>query len=230
VSKHLERDLLALEQELLGMSAMVEAMIEKSWRSLAERDSQLADEVIESDEAVNAQEVHIEEECLKIVALHQPVAIDLRRTATILKVNNDLERIADLAVNIAERSRRLNTSEFEPPTVLNEMSATSRKMLRDALNALVDLDPVAAVRVCDTDDEVDRSHADVAMELYQSMRDDPKTIAPSIHCLSVARHLERIADHATNIAEDVIYLVRGDIARHRHAELPDDDKEELQIN
>jgi phosphate transport system protein len=222
VSKHLERDLLALEQELLGMSAMVEAMIAKSWRSLAERDNKLADEVIEGDDAVNAQEVHIEEECLKIVALHQPVAIDLRRTATILKVNNDLERIADLAVNIAERSRKLSASGFEVPSVLKEMSATSRKMLRDALNALVDLDPAAALRVCETDDEVDRSHAEVATELYQAMLDDPHQIAPAIHCLSVARHLERIADHATNIAEDVVYLVRGDIARHRHVELPND--------
>jgi phosphate transport system protein len=217
VSKHLERDIESLEQQLLAMSSRIEAMIVKAWRSVSERDGQLAAEVIEGDNVIDEQEVRIEEECLKIFALHQPVAIDLRRTATILKVNNDLERIADLAVNIAERGQRLcNATEFELPAILWTMAELSRGMLSDALTALVRLAPDEALRVCDADDEVDRCNAEVVMELYQGMMSDPARIAPSIHCLAVARHLERMADLATNIAEDVVYLVRGDIARHRH--------------
>ncbi len=218
VSKHLERDIEALEQLLLAMSAQVECMIGKAWRALSERDQQLATEVIDADASVDQQEVHIEEECLKILALHQPVAIDLRRTATILKVNNDLERIADLAVNIAERAVRLrNATDFEIPASLRTMAESARVMLANALNALVRLAPDAALRVCEADDEVDRCNAEVVTDLYQGMLQDPSRIGPSIHCLAVARHLERIGDLATNIAEDVVYLVRGDIARHRHS-------------
>jgi len=216
VSKHLERDIEALEQLLLAMSAQVEAMIAKAWRSLNERNGQLAEEVIQADASVDQQEVQIEEDCLKILALHQPVAIDLRRTATILKVNNDLERIADLAVNIAERGQRLaSAKDFEIPASLQKMAESARRMLAAALTALVRLDPAAALKVTDLDDEVDRCNAEVVTDLYQGMLADSTTIAPSIHCLSVARHLERIGDLATNIAEDVVYLVRGDIARHR---------------
>lgn len=220
MAKHLERDLESLEQQLLHTSAIVESMIDKAWRSLKERNQELSDEVIKTDDEVNQLEVRIEEECLKILALHQPVAIDLRRTATILKVNNDLERIADLAVNVAERSRKLSTSNFRIPEVLHRMTETAINMLREALNALVKLNPNEALGVCEKDDIVDRAHAEVASELYLIMRDNPDAIAPAIHTLSISRHVERIADHATNIAEDVIYLVRGDIARHRHLELP----------
>jgi phosphate transport system protein len=218
VSKHLERDIEALEQQLLAMSAQVEGMIAKAWQALSQRHEQLAKDVIEADEAVDQLEVRIEEECLKILALHQPVAIDLRRTATILKVNNDLERIADLAVNIAERALRLNNSMgFEIPPSLRMMADSARVMLANALTALVRLDPNAALQVCDADDEVDRYNAEVVADLYHGMVQDPDSIAPSIHCLAVARHVERIGDLATNIAEDVVYLVQGDIVRHRQS-------------
>jgi phosphate transport system protein len=214
----LERDLESLEQRLLAMSAAVEGMIVKAWRSLSEKNERWAAEVIAADASIDEQEVHIEEECLKILALHQPVAIDLRRTATILKVNNDLERIADLAVNIAERGQRLSSArEFEVPATLHKMAELSRDMLSDALTSLVRLAPEAALKVCVADDEVDRCNAQVVMELYQAMTDDPRNVGPGIHCLAVARHLERMGDLATNIAEDVVYLVRGDIARHRHS-------------
>ena len=217
VSKHLVRDLESLEEQLLSMSASVEAMIDKAWRSLVERNTRLAAEVIHADDRIDRQEVQIEEECLKVLALHQPVAIDLRRTATILKVNNDLERIADLAVNMAERGQRLGgkSRDFGPPALLTEMAAASRQMVTHALDALVRLDPQIALAVCAADDEVDKMHAEVVDELYQVMRSRPDDIAAAIHYLSVARQLERIADHATNIAEDVLYLVRGDIARHQ---------------
>ena len=215
MSRHLERDLEVLEQELLSMSALVEDMIERAWRSFTNLESDQADAVIELDQTINEQEVGIEEECLKILALHQPVAIDLRRTATILKVNNDLERIADLAVNIAERVKRLTTN-FEVPELLGSMATTSRDMVRRSLNSLVAFDYDDAKAVCDTDDQVDQDHAQVIALLYEMMKEDSDNIAAAIHCITVARCLERIADHATNIAEDVMYLVRGDIERHRH--------------
>ena len=219
MSKHLERDIESLEQQLLAMSAQVESMIRKAWQAIEEKNNELAEEVIARDDAVDQQEVHIEEDCLKILALHQPVAIDLRRTATILKVNNDLERIADLAVNIAQRSQRLLSHQlFELPGVLTKMADLSRQMLTHALDALVRLDPAAAATVCQSDDEVDRCHTEVVADLYTMMRADTELIAPGIHCLAVARQLERIADLATNIAEDVVYLVRGDITRHQHIE------------
>ncbi|MFC1759480.1 phosphate signaling complex protein PhoU [Planctomycetota bacterium] len=225
MSKHLDRDIAALEQELLGMSSLVEEMINKSWRSLIERSVELANEVIERDAVVNEREVRIEEECLKILALHQPVAIDLRRTATIIKINNDLERIADLAVNIAERAQRLaKEPDFSIPPLLKTMEEQATQMLRDALDAMVNTDYQAAVQVCAADDEVDQAHANVVVKYYNLMRADSEQIGASIQMMSVARCLERIADHATNIAEDVMYLIKGDIARHRHEEysLPDE--------
>ena len=171
VSKHLERDLESLEEQLLSMSASVEAMIDKAWRSLVERQARLAAEVIQADERIDRLEVQIEEECLKVLALHQPVAIDLRRTATILKVNNDLERIADLAVNVAERGQRLGKSrDFGPSPVLSDMAAAARQMVTNALNALVRLDPQIASEVCAADDEVDKLHTEVVDELYHVMR------------------------------------------------------------
>jgi phosphate transport system protein len=135
-------------------------------------------------------------------------------------VNNDLERIADLAVNMAERVRGLRAAEeLQTPDTLSEMAQLARRMVSDALDSLVRLDPDAALEVCATDDAVDRSHAEIVHQLYHVMRNNADDIAAAIHFLSVARQVERIADHATNIAEDVVYLVRGDIARHRGKQL-----------
>ena len=216
VSKHLERDIEALEHNLLAMSAQAASMICKAWRSVSERRDDLALDVIAGDTVVDAREVKIEEDCLKILSLHQPVAIDLRRVATILKVNNDLERIADLAVNIAECGRRLSHHlSFEIPVELKSMAEAARQMLGSALDALVQLDPSAARLVCDADDRVDALYVEVVAALYTTMRNDPERVAPAIHALLVGRNLERMADLATNIAEDVVYLVSGDIVRHR---------------
>jgi phosphate transport system protein len=169
------------------------------------------------DDAVDKLEVKIEEECLKMLALHQPVAIDLRRVATVLKVNNDLERIADLAVNIAERSQSIDEyPEFPVPESMGHMVAMSTQMVRSALDAFVNLDPSAARRIMFLDDDVDRHNRDIIQELQTLMQERPDLIPPACHCFSVSRHVERIADHATNIAEDVIYLIEGDIVRHRH--------------
>ncbi len=217
MSKHLARDLVNVERQLLRMSALVEDMIRKACRALKEKNGELAREVITSDDEVDEREVQIEEECLKILALHQPVAGDLRSTATMLKVNNDLERIADLAANIAERALRLERFfDFEISRTLDAMSERALKMVGQALDALVELDPDRASKVLLEDNEIDDENVQVINELYHTMRKHPEQIEPALHCFSAARHIERIADHATNIAEDVIYLVRGDIARHRH--------------
>jgi len=218
MSKHLERDMENIHRQILALSATVEEVIDKASKALCNRKWELADEVIQGDNEVDEREVLIEEECLKILALHQPVAVDLRRIATVLKVNNDLERIADLAVNIAERAKSLSEfPEFPIPTKLRRMVELAAMMVRSSLDAFVNLDAKSARRICLLDDEVDRYNCEVIDGLQQLMQDQPEMIVPAMHCFSASRHVERIADHATNIAEDVIYLVEGEIARHKRA-------------
>jgi phosphate transport system protein len=220
MSKHLERDLEAIEREILAQSSLVEEMIAKACRALVERRADITQEVIASEDGINIREVKIEEECLKILALHQPVAVDLRRTATVLKINSELERIADLAVNIAERTQSLAEHlEFEIPERVERMSLKATDMVHDALDAFVELDVAAAREVCRRDDEVDDLNRAVIDELYELMQSRPELIEPGMHMFSVSRHIERIADCATNIAEDVIYLVEGEIARHHFEDL-----------
>ena len=220
MSKHLERDLEAIEREILAQSSLVEEMIAKACRALVERRADITQEVIASEDGINIREVKIEEECLKILALHQPVAVDLRRTATVLKINSELERIADLAVNIAERTQSLAEHlEFEIPERVERMSLKATDMVHDALDAFVELDVAAAREVCRRDDEVDDLNRAVIDELYETMQARPEMIEPGMHMFSVSRHIERIGDCATNIAEDVIYLVEGEIARHHFEDL-----------
>ena len=217
MTKHLQRDMDSIHGEILALSAMVEEAIDKAGRALRDRRLDLAAEVVHDDEEIDRREVHVEEECLKILALHQPVAVDLRRIATVLKANNDLERIADLAVNIAERAQRLSEyPEIPIPTKLERMIDLASLMVRNALDSFVNLDSQAARRICILDDEVDRYNRDVIDELHELMEQRPELIRPALHLFSASRHVERIADHATNIAEDVIYLVEGEIARHKH--------------
>jgi phosphate transport system protein len=216
MTKHLQRDLDSVHQEILSLSATVEEMIDRAATAFTERRSDLADEVIESDNVVDQKEVHIEEECLKILALHQPVAIDLRRIATVLKVNNDLERIADLAVNIAERARSLDDfPSFPLPAKLVGMATMASQMVREVLDAFVTLDAGTARKLISRDEMIDALNVEIIAELQSQMQKNPSLVAPALHCFSATRHIERIADHATNIAEDVVYLVEGDIVRHR---------------
>jgi phosphate transport system protein len=220
MSKHLERDLEALEREILAQSSLVEEMIAKACRALVDRRVDLLSEVVASELNIDVREVKIEEECLKILALHQPVAVDLRRTATVLKINTELERIADLAVNIAERTSPLSEHlEFEIPDKLERMSTKATDMVHDALDAFVELDVDGARDVCRRDEEVDTLNREVIDELYEMMQSRSDMVEPALHVFSISRHLERIADCATNIAEDVIYLVEGEIARHHFVEL-----------
>lgn len=226
MTKHFYRDMEVLHRDILALSALVEEMIDNAARALRERDPHLAREVAVTDGQVDQREVEIEDFCLKMLALHQPVAVELRRIATVLKANNDLERIADLAVNLAQRAAALaHHPGFDVPDQLQQMVAASTDMVRGALDAFVNLDSTAARQVCQRDDVVDDLNAEIIDELLALMKDHPGSIEPALHCFSAARHVERIADHATNIAEDVIYLVEGDIVRHARREMPEGDSQ-----
>lgn len=217
MSRHLQRDIETLHQELLGISSMVEEMIDKATQALIERRFDLVDEVVTSDTYVDEHEVHVEEECLKMLALHQPVAVDLRRIATVMKVNNDLERIADLAVSIALRGKSLDEfPAFPIPDQMAPMVVLTTQMVRGVMDAFVSLETGSAKRIIALDRQVDQYNCDIIAELQTLMQKKPELVPAALHCFSATRHLERIADHATNIAEDVIYLVEGDIVRHRH--------------
>jgi len=217
MSIHLQRDLELLKHQVLDQSSLVEEMIQKATKAIRGIRPELVSEIMEREKLVDENEVSIEESCLKILALHQPVARDLRRTAIILKINNDLERMADLAVNIAERAQVLaRHREFEVPETLDRMAQQTVAMVKRALDALVDLDVDIAREVCISDDEVDQLNREVIDEMQQTMRTQPELIEAALSLFSASRHIERIADHATNIAEDVIYLVDGEIARHKH--------------
>jgi phosphate transport system protein len=206
-----------LHGEILAQAATVEATIDRAVRALRERRLDLVQQVLRGDDDIDCREVQIEDECLKMLALHQPVAIDLRRIAAVLKINSDLERIADLAQNIAERTKCLiDFPTFSVPQKLGRMADTATMMVRSSLDCFVNMDARAARHVCELDDEVDRLNREIIQELCDAMRGDVNLITPAMHCFSASRHIERIADHATNIAEDVIYLVEGEIVRHKH--------------
>jgi phosphate transport system protein len=215
---HLRKDLDALERQLLYLAAQVEQSVRRATTALLERRVDLAHAVIEGDDDIDRREVEIEEDCLKVLALHQPVATDLRFVASCLKINNDLERVGDLACNIAERAKSLSAMRLLPITSnLKTMMEEAADMLRDSLDAFVRSDAVAAREICARDAEVDRRNRQTIESLLVTMHEDPHTVDQAIELISVSKNLERIADHATNIAEDVVYMVEGAIIRHRAA-------------
>lgn len=214
--RHLHRDLDLLKRRILGMGTMVETLTNTAITAFEERREDLAKEAMAADEKIDEKEVEIEEECLKILALHQPFASDLRFIITVLKVNNDLERMGDLAADIAERAAflctqpALNVSSLK----IEEMAHQVRKMVRTALDSLVNQDTKAAREVIEMDDVVDDHHRNMFGEMQQMMVEDTGTVERATHIISTFRGLERIADLATNIAEDVVFLVDGDVIRH----------------
>ncbi|MFO7775767.1 MAG: phosphate signaling complex protein PhoU [Candidatus Hydrogenedentota bacterium] len=213
---HLRNALDHLKKKLLTLSAIVEESVQKAVRALRERSPELAQQVIDGDIEIDQMEVDVEEECQKILALHQPVAHDLRLIIAVLKINNDLERIGDLAVNIAERSLFLSHYDrIDAPFDFPGMSAKVQEMLRKSLDALVNQDPRTAYEVCTMDDDVDAINMGMYYQVQQGIQERPEDMEALIHLLSVSRHLERMGDLATNIAEDVIYMIRGEIVRHR---------------
>ncbi len=215
MAKHLQRDLAELKQKLLSVGRLVETATDKAILALVDRRPKLAQEVIEGDDVIDRLEVELEEDCLKVLALHQPVAVDLRFLVVVLKVNNDLERMGDLATSIAGRARYL--AEHEPlhaPLGFPEMAGTVRQMVRQSLDALVEINTDLARQVLEQDDSVDQAHRRMFKFLQEQMKTAPATVDRAVHLMSSSRNLERIADLATNIAEDVVFMAEGEVIRH----------------
>ncbi len=216
MSQHLQTEIAKLKKKILSLCAIVEESFQKAVKSVGTRNTELARQVIEADAGIDEMEVEVEEECLKILALHQPVAIDLRYVIAVLKVNNDLERIGDLAVNIAEQACALAGQEpVGMPFDFIGMARKTQAMLRTSLDALVNLDAGLARKVLGSDDEVDAINRQMYVQVQEGIRKKTDRTPALLRLLSVSRQLERIADYATNIAEDVIYLIEGRIIRHQ---------------
>jgi phosphate transport system protein len=216
MTKHLRNEIERLKKRILALSAYVEGCVYNAVKSFTERDITLARKCIEADEEVDQMEVEVEEDCLKILALHQPVANDLRFIVAVLKINNDLERIGDLASNISDNAIFLATKEkVDVPFDLLKMAEKVKTMLKQSIDSLVNLDAPLAKQVCERDDDIDSLHREMYRVIEKRITEQPERIDCLIRFLSSSRQLERIADHATNIAEDVIYMIEGEIYRHR---------------
>ncbi len=212
----LHRQIQKIKKRLLAIGAIVEEQVDLAVKSIVSRDKALAQRVIDRDVEIDLMEVDLEEECLNVLALHQPMAVDLRIIIAVMKINNDLERIGDLAVDATERAVVLIEQDpVEFPFDFNAMSQAVQKMLRQCLDALINLDRDLAVKVCSSDDAVDAMHASVFSKVAKEVIRQPEHVDQLLTYLSVSRYLERIADHTTNIAEDVIYLIKGNIVRHQ---------------
>jgi phosphate transport system protein len=214
--KHLQREIENLKKKLLNLSAIVEERVLLAVRSVEKKDEALARRIMDEDETIDKMEIEVEEDCLKVLALHQPVAVDLRFIIAVLKINNDLERIGDLAVNIAERSVVLaGRREFEFTSNFLVMCEKSILMLKKCLDSFIGMDAKRALEVCASDDEIDELYREMFYKIKTGISTDIEKVDEYLQVLSISRHIERIADHATNIAEDVIYMIEGDIIRHR---------------
>ena len=215
---HFQQELSTLKERLLAMGGLAEERVRTAMQGLVERDGDLIDEVLNGDMPVNELHIVIDDLCLKLIALHSPMAADLRGIMAAIKINSDLERVGDMAVNIGEAARRYA---IHPPVKrlidIPRMGATAQSMLRDALDSYVRGDIKLAQKVLDDDDELDTLKTQVFRELLNHMLQDPSTIEPALDLILISRHLERIGDHATNIAEDVIFMVSGRDVRHHSA-------------
>jgi phosphate transport system protein len=213
--KRYEEELKKLREEILFMGGMVEDQIQKAIKSLVDRDSKLAEVIIERDHEVNRLDVGIDDLCIKLLALHQPAGRDLRFITTGLKITTDLERIGDMAVNVCERALELNEeAQLKPYIDIPRMARIAQRMIRESLDAFVREDTELALKVCKNDEEVDQLNSQIFREVVTFMIADPATINRAIKISSVSKYLERIADHATNIAEMVIFMVKGKSIRH----------------
>ena len=201
---------------MLRLGNMVELAINNAFLALNNRDSSYVEEVLTNEEQINEMEVQIEEECLKILALHQPVAVDLRFLVVVLKVNNDLERMGDIAKNIAERAKDLMGSDVIPDLgqPMQGLPDLVRTMVRSSLDSLVKLDDQLARKIIEMDDEVDQINRDMYAAAKRLIAEQPSVADSAINLLSCSRNMERIGDLATNIAEDVIFVVEGKVVRH----------------
>jgi phosphate transport system protein len=210
-----DEELKVLKEKLLEMASRAEEQIATAIRGLKDREEGLACRVLEREEAINLLDIEVDEMCMRLLALRQPMATDLRFITSAMKISGDVERIGDLAVNIAERTiDLLKAPQLKPLIDIPRMAQMAQDMVRDALNAFVNRDDKLARDVCERDDLVDELNNQVFRELLTYMMQDPGTISRAVDLILVGRHLERIADHATNIGEDVIYMVRGRTIKH----------------
>ncbi|MDZ7270288.1 MAG: phosphate signaling complex protein PhoU [candidate division KSB1 bacterium] len=218
MERHFHEQLQELRATLTQMASMVEGAINKAVESLIEREKAMAEAVIAGDEAINDLELAIEDQCLKLLALHQPMAVDLRFITSAIKINNDLERMGDHAVNIAERSLALCEQEQLKPLIdIPRMAVLAQQMVKDSIHSFVTGDVARARTVCVRDDEVDKLDDQVFRELLTYMAEDPRTISRALHLIIISKNLERIADLSTNIAEEVIFIYEAHTIKH-HAE------------
>ncbi|WP_321530275.1 phosphate signaling complex protein PhoU [uncultured Desulfuromonas sp.] len=213
---HLQEELNTLKRMILAQSALVEESVQKAVQALERGDNALADSVINLDNRINHHEVELEEECLKVLALHQPVATDLRFIVSVIKINSDLERIGDVAVNVAKRTLAFaELKKVEAPFDFPLMAKRVLAMLDKSLTSLVNLDAAMAQQVIDDDDQIDELHRQTYGLVKQELVASSHNLEALLLWLAVSRHMERIADLAAHIAEDVVYMIEGQIVRHR---------------
>lgn len=218
MSIHLTRDLEELHRDIISLCALVEDLIQRAVQQLSDPSDSDVRELAERDREIDLRDVRIEENCLKILALHQPVAVDLRRITAVLKISAELERVADLAVHIAERATGFAWSvDVDLHQKLERMAQMAVEMLHQSIDAYVKLDSRLARNICASDGEVDDLNLQIINEIMEKMKENPGMVDSGMHLFSASKHLERVADHATNIAEDVVYLVEGEIIRHSAA-------------
>ena len=219
VVRHFQEQLEQLKTRLLEMGGLAEENVRLAVKGLVDRDHELIDRVLMGDEPLNARHIEIDGRCFTLLALHQPMAADLRTIVAAVKINTDLERVGDLAVNIAEAARRYAAhSPIKKLIDIPRMASIAQSMLRDALDAFVRRDLALAQNVLNEDDRLDALKTQIFRELLTYMLQDPSTIEPALDLILVSRHLERIGDHATNIAEDVIFIVTARDVRHHAGE------------
>ncbi len=215
---HFQKELNKLKEQILKMGGLAEQAINNAVEALVKRDTPLAEKTIAEDSKIDEVEITIDEQCLKLLALHQPMAADLRFITSAMRINYELERIGDQAVNIAERVLVLNQEpQLKPYIDIPRMAEITKKMVKDVLDAFVNRDPALARNICERDDQVDALNDQVFRELLTYMMADPKTITRAVILIIISRCLERIADHATNIAEGIIFMVKALIIKH-HAD------------
>ncbi|VGO11658.1 Phosphate-specific transport system accessory protein PhoU [Pontiella desulfatans] len=219
MAKHLEKELERLKKMIYSLSARVDESLELAVKSIQENNIELAQKVIADDKLVDNLEIEVEEECLKALALYQPVAIDLRFIIAVMKMNNDLERIGDLAADIAKNGIKI--SKLPKPKIpldLHQMTYLVKTIVRKSLDSLINIDPYLAREVIKDDDEINDMKSEMKNEIVEALQREPEHAESLITLLAITHRLERIGDHACNIAEDVIYMVEADIVRHKAAE------------
>lgn len=218
MAKHLEKELERLKKLIYSLSARVDESLELAVKSIQEADIELAEKVIANDATIDDMEIEVEEECLKALALYQPVAIDLRFIIAVMKMNNDLERIGDLAADIAKNGIAINKgAKPKVPLDLHQMSYLVKTIVRKSLDALINIDPYLAREVIKDDDEINAMKSEMKGEIVEALKREPESAEPLMTLLAITHRLERIGDHACNIAEDVIYMVEAEIVRHQNA-------------